>query len=137
MKFIRCSVISEAKNLILTYLRRHEAYVSGGPAATGKSFIPWGFCHFHRDLPFLRQRLVLLKFQVERGQHIVDLALSLSDYFGFIHPKTKHKEVAWRGSLGFGLVMEKKLFLNANPLFLTLQVAKYDLCIYRWSRYPQ
>ena len=96
-----------------TYRRRHKAYVSGGPAPTGRSFISWGFCLFHRGLSFLNRPLVLLKFQIERGQHTVDPALSLSDCFGLIHPKTKHKEVAWRDSLVFILVMEKK------PFFLT------------------
>ncbi|KAJ3666546.1 hypothetical protein Zmor_001984 [Zophobas morio] len=117
--------------------RRHEAHVSGGPAPTGRGFTPWGFYLFHRGPPFLSRRLVLLEFQVERGQHIIDSALSLPDYLGLFHPKTKHKEVAWRGSLGFGLAMEKKPFFDVGPLVLTLQAAKYDSCVHRWSRYPQ
>ncbi|KAJ3665761.1 hypothetical protein Zmor_001237 [Zophobas morio] len=111
-------------------------FQTGPPLLVG--FIPWSFCNFHRGLPFLGQHLVLFKFQVERGQHIFDPAFSLPDCFGLIHPKTKHKEVAWRGSLArFGLVMEKKPFFNASPLVLTRQAAKSDLCIYRWSRYSQ
>ncbi|KAJ3649764.1 hypothetical protein Zmor_021487 [Zophobas morio] len=55
-----------------SYLIRHEAYVSSGPAPPGGGFIPWG-------LPFLSGCLFLLKFHVEGRQHIVDPIPSLPD----------------------------------------------------------